>query len=279
MTLKLTALALAALVAVDLVAAQTAAPAAPKAPEPDYTISYNIGATSDYRYRGISQSKLKPAIQGGIDYAHKNGFYLGAWASTIKWIKDAGAPTLNNVDTGASPVEIDLYGGYKFEAAKDLTLDFGGLQYYYPGNKYINIAGNSNANTFELYGALSYGIFTAKYSRSMTNLFGTGGSTTAALTSKGSGYLDLSATVDLGNGYSVVPHIGNQTVKNNTIYSYTDYSLTGNKDLGNGLVVSAAYVSTNAKFTPTTATAYAYPSPENRNLGKSAAVLSIKKSF
>ena len=63
-----------------------------------------MGVVTDYRYRGISQSRLKPALQGGVDFAHKSGFYLGTWASTIKWIKDAG---------GDAPVELDLYGGYK----------------------------------------------------------------------------------------------------------------------------------------------------------------------
>jgi len=57
-----------------------------KAPEPDYTLSYNIGVVTDYRYRGISQSRKRPALQGGIDYANKNGFYVGTWASTITWI-------------------------------------------------------------------------------------------------------------------------------------------------------------------------------------------------
>ena len=56
-----------------------------KAPEPDYTLSFNVGAVTDYRYRGISQSRLDPALQGGADFAHKSGFYVGTWASTIKW--------------------------------------------------------------------------------------------------------------------------------------------------------------------------------------------------
>src|SRR6478752_1412380 len=60
-----------------------------KAPEPDYTLSYNLGAVTDYRYRGISQTGGHPALQGGIDFAHKSGFYLGTWASTIHWIKDS----------------------------------------------------------------------------------------------------------------------------------------------------------------------------------------------
>src|SRR5687767_7899350 len=57
---------------------------------PESTLSFNVGAVTDYRYRGISQSRLKPALQGGVDYTHGSGFYVGAWASTIKWIKDAG---------------------------------------------------------------------------------------------------------------------------------------------------------------------------------------------
>jgi uncharacterized protein (TIGR02001 family) len=83
------------------------------------------GAVTDYRYRGISQTRLKPALQGGVDYS-AGGFYLGAWASTIKWIKDAG---------GDASAEIDLYGGYKGEIAKDVTFDVGVLTYQYPSNK------------------------------------------------------------------------------------------------------------------------------------------------
>ena len=52
-------------------------------------LAFNVGATTDYRYRGISQSRVKPALQGGVDYA-AGAFYVGAWASTIKWIKDFG---------------------------------------------------------------------------------------------------------------------------------------------------------------------------------------------
>ncbi len=271
MSFKLTSIAIASLLAANLVAAQTAAPAAPAAPEPSYTMSYNLGVTSDYRYRGISQSRLKPALQGGADYANKNGFYLGTWASTIKWIKDTGLAQTPIVDVGSSPLEVDVYGGYKFDAAKDLTLDFGALQYWYPGNKLTNVTGSSNANTLEFYGAATYQVFTAKYSRSQGTLFGAGTGVTA---SKGSGYLDLSATFDLGNSYSLVPHIGNQGVKNNPNLSYTDYSLTLNKDI-NGLVLSGAYVAANTK----NAGGYSYASPDGKNLGKGAIVVSLKKNF
>src|SRR3954471_21176159 len=76
-----------------------------KAPEPDYTLSYNIGAVTEYRYRGISQSGKKPALQAGADYANKNGFYLGTWGSTITWIKDSSIP---GGPQAKGPVEVDL---------------------------------------------------------------------------------------------------------------------------------------------------------------------------
>jgi uncharacterized protein (TIGR02001 family) len=255
--------------------ASSAAIAQTKAPEPDYTLSYNVGATTDYRYRGISQSRLKPAVQGGLDFAHKSGFYVGAWGSTISWIKDAGAPTLANVDTGSSPLEIDLYGGYKGKAG-GLDYDVGALQYFYPGNKYSNIPGAANANTTELYGALTFGPVTAKYSHALSNLFGFRNATN---NSKGSGYLDVSANFDVGNGWSVVPHIGHQTVRRFGDYSYTDYSLTVNKDI-DGLVLSAAVVGTDAKKDVAgNVNSLAYASPGGKNLGKTGLVLSIKKNF
>ena len=92
-----------------------------KAPEPDYTLSFNVGVVSDYRYRGVSQSRLKPALQGGADFSHKSGFYLGTWASTIRWIDDLG---------GGANVEVDLYGGYKFNAGP-VAMDVGLLRYLY----------------------------------------------------------------------------------------------------------------------------------------------------
>ena len=209
-------------------------------------LSYNVGAVTDYRYRGISQTRLKPALQGGVDYS-LGGFYAGAWASTIKWVKDGG---------GKSNYELDLYGGYKGELAKDLAYDVGLLAYVYPGNKL-----SPSANTTELYAALSYGPLTAKYSHSTGNLFG-------FAKSSGSGYLDLSASFEVA-GLTVTPHIGHQSVRRNSASSYTDYSLTVAKDF-NGLLVSAALVDTDTN---------AYVSPNAKNLGKASVVLGAKLNF
>lgn len=211
----------------------------------DSPVAFNAGAVTDYRYRGISQTRLKPALQGGLDFT-ADGFYLGAWASTIKWVKDGG---------GDANVEIDLYGGYKGEIAKDLAYDVGVLTYQYPSNGL-----NPSANTTEIYGALTAGPITAKYSRSTTNLFG-------FAKSKGSGYLDISATFDVG-GFAVTPHIGRQTVKNSGAFSYTDYSLAVSKEIS-GVTWSATLVDTSTS---------AYTGA-GKDLGKAGVVLGAKMAF
>ena len=204
----------------------------------DEGLAYNVGVVSQYRYRGVAQTKGQPALQGGVDYDAGNGFYAGAWGSTIKWIKEAGAGANPAVDT-KGPVEIDLYGGYKFEAA-GIAYDVGYLRYEYSGNTLSKVS--ANANTDEVYGAATIGVFTAKYSYAFSNLFGT---KDAAGDSKGSTYLDLSATFDLGDGFSLVPHVGRQKVANHAANSYTDYALTLNKDLGNGLSASLSAIKLN----------------------------------
>jgi len=245
--------------------------AAESAPAPDYTLSYNAGLVTDYRYRGISQTRDKAALQGGVDFAHKSGFYLGAWGSTIKWIKDNS--TAANPVKG--PVELDLYGGYKGEIVKDVAYDVGYLRYQYVGSKLENTGGGGSyksANTDELYGAVTYGPATVKYSHSLSNLFGNY-NFMANEKSSGSGYLDVSATFDLGNGYSVTPHVGRQYVAKIVNASYTDYSLTLGKDFGNGISASAAVIGTNAQKS-------FYFSPVNgKELGKDSVVLGVKYSF
>ncbi len=227
-------------------------------------LAFNIGAVSDYRYRGISQTRNKPALQGGVDYSN-GGFYLGTWASTIKWIEDWG---------GDSKVEIDLYGGYKGEIVKDVGFDVGVLQYVYPSASTIDWDNSfKNPNTTELYGAITSGPVTAKLSYALTNLFGNydfGGSNK----STGSYYFDLSATFDVG-GFSVVPHVGYQKVEKITNASYTDYSVTISKDF-NGIVPSLAIVGTDADKI------FYAPGPKankTKSLGKAGVVVGVKFNF
>jgi len=226
-------------------------------------MSYNVGVVSDYRYRGLAQTALAPALQGGADYAHSSGFYVGAWASQIRWIKEAG--TAANMELKGD-VELDLYGGYKGSLTKDLAYDVGYLRYEYIGNTYKDLT-TANASTDEVYGALTYGVVTAKVSYALSNLFGTA-------KSDGSVYYDLSATFDLGSGYSVVPHVGRQEIAGpgtNKDYSYTDYSVTLAKDLGKGLSATIAAVGTDGKTSLYTV--------NSRKLADATAVVGVKYTF
>jgi len=220
--------------------------------KPENEVSFNAAVTSDYRYRGISQTRLQAALQGGADYTHNpSGFYAGTWASTIKWTKDAG---------GGGDVEIDLYAGKRGELSKDISYDVGVLSYVYPSNGLA-----VSANTTEIYGQLSYGPAYAKYSHSVTNLFG-------FADSKNSGYLDLGANVEMATGLTLNLHAGRQQVKNNGAYSYTDWKLGLTKDFG--IVTGAvAVIGTNAGEV-------AYASPANgKFLGKTALVVTVSKTF
>lgn len=82
-------------------------------------VSGNVALATDYRFRGISQTDRDPAIQGGFDWAHDSGFYVGAWAS--------------NVAFGGSS-EMDFYGGWAKDLNDNLSVDFGYLYYAYPGD-------------------------------------------------------------------------------------------------------------------------------------------------
>ncbi len=94
----------------------------------DFAISGNIALTSDYRFRGISQSDEDPAVQGGFDVGFEPGFYLGTWGSSI----DFGGGN----DTGSfSTVELDYYGGWRGPIGdSDFGIDVGYVYYQYPGD-------------------------------------------------------------------------------------------------------------------------------------------------
>jgi uncharacterized protein (TIGR02001 family) len=242
-----------------------------KAPEPDYTLAYNVGVVSDYRFRGITQTNFQPAIQGGIDFSHKSGLYLGAWASPVSWVKQ-----FNGANKG--DWELDLYGGFKFEPVKDLTVDIGFIGYMYPGND-SGEAGTpgaglvTNANTTEVYVGVTYGMFTAKYSQATGNFLG-------FLNSSGSNYFDLSANFDLGSGFTLTPHVGRQTVKGvpGNLGDYTDYALTLSKDLGNGLSAMLAFYGTD--ISGAAREAFYTNSNGNTNfIGRSGAAVGLKYSF
>jgi uncharacterized protein (TIGR02001 family) len=66
-----------------ILAASSAAFAQTAPAAPESATAYNVGVVSEYRYRGIGQTKGDPALQGGVDYTDASGFYLGAWGLSL----------------------------------------------------------------------------------------------------------------------------------------------------------------------------------------------------
>jgi uncharacterized protein (TIGR02001 family) len=235
--LAFAALAAAAALAVSNSAfAQTAAAPAAE-PAPASPITANVTLTTNYKFRGQDQdvlgsngnfktSAVKPAIQGGFDYAHESGFYLGNWNSSVNWLD-------------GNSVEMDVYGGYKFKGG-GIDWDVGALGYIYPGA--------TAGNTWEIYGAGTYaspvGAFTLKYSHTVSedyfNWAGANGG--SDLSGRNTGYLNL------GYGFEVMPKLTLKAsvgytffasdIKDNTsAANYYDYSVGASYDFGGGLAL------------------------------------------
>ncbi len=216
----------------------------------EHTFTANVGVVSDYIFRGISQTHGKPAIQGGFDYAHSSGLYAGLWGSSISWVSDAQNTSV--------PVEIDLYAGFKNSfAGGDWNYDVGFISYNYPGTKDVQPNRSAKADTAEVYGALGWKWLTLKYSHTVSKHFvawyGGDAAANEFKNTRGSGYLELNANYDLGDGWAVLGHVGHQKVKNyvkvgDNDASYTDYKIGVTKDVGYG-VFGIAYTDTNSKGT------------------------------
>jgi uncharacterized protein (TIGR02001 family) len=145
--------------------------------------SANIGVTSNYLWRGVSQTADGPAISGGIDYAHDSGFYAGTWASNIEG------------DTGTA-YELDLYGGYAGEY-NDFGYDVGLIYYAYPDSD------TEDWDFYEIYAGGSYKWFGA----GLAYTFGGDGDSDAQFNS-GDIYYYANAAFDIAEGWSIGGTIG-----------------------------------------------------------------------
>ncbi|MFZ4759187.1 MAG: TorF family putative porin, partial [Burkholderiaceae bacterium] len=231
--MKKTLIAVAAFASVlpSLASAQAAAPS---------PVTGNLTIVSDYRFRGVSQTYKLPAVQGGIDYSHASGFYLGNWNSSISG---------NQYPNGAG-IEMDFYGGYKFPLGADLTLDVGALYYYYPGAFYNGFSGKPNYNNFELYVGGVFGPFSAKFFYAISDFFGLN-ETTGGKSSSGSYYIDLNYATEILPKLTLAAHLGYQSVSNYSNLTYTDYKIGVTYDY-NSWLLGAAFIGTNAEKTPYT---------------------------
>ena len=221
--------------AVATIAVPAFAEDAPAAPASAFTVTGGATLTSDYRFRGVSQTNKRFALQGTIGVSHSSGFYIGTWGSSIDEYVAAG-----------SDQEIDLYGGYK-HTFSGTTVDGGLLYYYYPGSH------GANTDFFEPYlnashtfGPLGTKVglnYAWKQHAQSCGLVGCKAKEDSLYT-----YGELSAAIP-NTGFTVTGHVGEswgRSYLTNGLKNYTDWSLTA-AYTWKALTFSAAYVDTDIK--------------------------------
>ncbi len=229
-----------------------------------HSFTGNVSLTSDYIFRGISQTGGDAAIQGGADYAHSSGFYLGVWGSNVGWIEDYQLYDSGNL-------EIDLYGGYRNSIGNTgISYDVGVIRYIYPGE---NNGPFVDADTTELYVGLGWKWFAVKYSHTVSDdSFGWANA-------KNSGYLDVSASVPVGEtGVTLGAHWGTFNFKNNGAADYDDWKISATYDMGkltgklSGVTLGVAYSDTNADRV-------IWTDGNGQNLGEGTGLIWVTKAF
>jgi uncharacterized protein (TIGR02001 family) len=162
--------------------------------------SANAALTTEYFFRGLTQSgKGNPAIQGGFDFAHNSGVYLGTWASSINF---------------GGNVETDFYGGWSGEVGSaKLGLDIGVIYYHYPSS-----ASSGNLDFVEGYVGLSKDFGAAAVSAKVSY------SPDYTVSSGDATYLEAGLDIPLGKYFTLNGHIGHQWVDQNTAFGFDDYT-------------------------------------------------------
>jgi Bacterial protein of unknown function (Gcw_chp) len=203
-------------------------------------VTGSVCFVSDYRYRGLSQTMRRPAVQGILDYTHQSGVYLGTFGSNV----DGTTHYYNNTS-----LEWDFYGGYKktsfFKRFPDLAYNAGLIYYYYPGGQ-THKPHSVHYNTAEFYVELSYKWLSVRYWQTLTNYFGFNSDNPpfnwqknqishANGSSRGSRYIDVNLTFELyeklnlfsghlkGGKLNLLLHVGHQTLRHYTRLSYTEW--------------------------------------------------------
>ncbi len=288
---------LAATTAITAYAQTPAAPAAPAAPASDHTFTANVGVFSQYIFRGLTQTNRKPALQGGVDYSHSSGLYIGTWLSNISWLREnfsIPGNTTGQYQSGGH-LEMDIYGGYKANFGKsDFTYDVGLLQYWYPGTVKPAIGPFActygplacpKANTLEGYGALGWKWVTLKYSQSLKH------ETFGVPRTRGTNYIDLTADIPVGEtGVTINTHYGRQKYKgqipavgvpsNSTIFSYSDWKLGASYALPKDFTIGAYASGTSGANKLGYGGVSEVPAgPYPRNIAKTTGTIFLKKTF
>ena len=171
-------------------------------------LSANVAATSNYLWRGVSQTGNAAAISGGIDYAADSGFYAGTWASNIDFGDDASA-------------ELDFYLGFSGQLSEDVSYDVGYIYYAYPDSAQTD---TTNEYDFgEVYGSLSYSYFSVSASYGINNDDG-------AAFADASLYISADAEFEIADGLTLAFHLGDYSFDDAMVAEdYNDYSVSLSK--------------------------------------------------
>ena len=214
-------------------------------------VSVNATGTTDYRFRGISQTQNSVAIQGGVDVTTASGFYIGNWNSSVS----------SQVYTNGSGIESDIYGGWKKEVYKGLVVDLGSYNFFYPRT-------GATFDTHELYAAATYGPVTARYNYALSKYFGLDNS-------DGSQYYQVDVNYPVYKKLAVVGHVGRTDVENHNSANYTDWNVGATYALVNGWTAGARYYWN----TGVTAASQAINTVNGQDLTREQLVVNVTKSF
>lgn len=193
-------------------AANAQAQTAPAIETPPHTVTGNVALTSDYMFRGLTQTWGGPAIQGGADLTLSSGFAAGFWASSIS---DKTYP-------GAA-LELDLYASYGLPINEDWSWRIGLYGYVYPKGNLSDVGLPSRSfNTLEANAALTYKWLTLKYQTSLTDYFGIDTEQGYRGDSKGTGYLQLDAAIPFNDQWSLALHAGHTRIGTKLVVPYAN---------------------------------------------------------
>ena len=188
-------------------------------------VSGSVTLTSDYLFRGISQTNEDPALQAGVEYAADSGFYVGTWGSNISWLSDAD-PAIS------SSLELDAYAGYRGAFGESgVSYDVGAIYYWYPGDY---PAGLNDVDTAEVYFGLGWEFLSLKYSYAITDLFG-------IPDSDGSSALDLGASYEFAPSWSLDAAVGKHWIQNLDGADYAYWKVGVGKAFDSGFDIAVAY--------------------------------------
>jgi uncharacterized protein (TIGR02001 family) len=245
---------------------------------PTSPITGSVAFTTDYVFRGLSQTQTKPAIQGGLTYTHNSGLHAGLWGSNVEFeSKDSPGGSTDNVS-----MELDYTVGYGANIGNAITWDLTAAYYSYPGTQGASASGPTKYGFWEILPTLTYDFGTAKLTGLLAyspNFFGA---------AKAGTYLMAGLDMPLPADFALNAHVGmqwfdadkdsgvSQTFVNaNTSYvpkDYSEWKLGVSKQIA-GVGLELAYFGTSLSKDKCTASA------GQKDLCSSRAVLTVSKSF